>query len=138
MTATSPALPTSATPSPPAGLRIAESPGRGRGVVAERMFRCGEVLERAPVLVIERATMAARATPLDDYAFWWDDDHLAIAFGWISLCNHTCPANVRFRVEHAAMVLVLEAAADIPAGTEVTINYHGEPSDPAAVWFPVH
>ncbi len=131
-------LPASAAPSPPAGLRITDSPGRGRGVVAERAFRCGEVLERAPVLVLERTTMASRATPLDDYVFWWDDDHLAVAFGWVSLCNHTCPANARFRVDRTARVLVLEAAADLAVGEEVTINYHGEPSDPAPVWFPVH
>ena len=124
-------------PSPPTGLCIIEVPGRGRGVAAARPFLRGEVLERAPLLVLDRAVMQARATLLDDHVFWWDDEHRALALGWVSLCNHACPAKAVFRLERAARVLVLEAAVDIREGDEVTINYHGTPDDPAPVWFPV-
>ena len=132
-------FPIDLVPSPPSGLLVIDSPGRGRGVAAARAFRRGEVLERAPVLLLGREVMAngLRGTRLDDYLFWWDDDHRAIALGWISLCNHACPANAAFRLAHAAQLIVLEAASDIGSGEEVTINYHGDPADPAVVWFPV-
>jgi len=125
------------SPSPPVGLRIIETNGRGRGLAATRPIARGEVLERATLLVLDRAVMMARATLLDDYVFWWDDERRALALGWISLCNHSCPANAVFRLERAARMVVLEAATDIAEGCEITINYHGDPSDPAPVWFPV-
>lgn len=124
-------------PGAPVGLRVIESEGRGRGLAATRSFRRGEVLERAPVLVVPRKLLQPlRGGPLDDYWFWWDDEHNAFALGWAALYNHACPANTRFRLERAGRLIVFEAAADIEAGEEVTINYHGEPDDPSPVWFP--
>jgi len=124
-------------PSAPDGLRVIESNGRGRGLVAARAFRRGEVIERAPVIVVARKLLQTqRGSVLDDYWFWWDDEHNAFALGWAALYNHACPANTRFRLERAVRLIVFEAAADIEAGDEVTINYHGEPDDPSPVWFP--
>ena len=126
-----------AEPSPPTGLAVCAVPGRGRGVVALRTFRAGSVLERAPVLVVPRAQLAPlRGTKLDDYWFWWDETHNACALGWASLYNHACPANATFQLDRAGEVLVITAVRDIAPGTEVTINYHGRPDDPAPVWFP--
>lgn len=117
-------------------LRVRDLPGRGRGVVAARAFRAGEVLERAPVIVVPRDQLAPlRGTLLDDYWFWWDDAHNACALGWASLYNHACPANATFRRDAAARVLEFTAVVDIAAGDEVTINYHGDPRDPTPVWF---
>jgi len=126
------------TPSAPHGLSIRELPGRGRGVFAQHAFRAGDVLERAPVIVVARAQLAPlRDTLLDDYWFWWDDEHNACALGWASLYNHACPSNATFRCHHAARLLVVTAAADIAIGSEVTINYHGAADDPRPVWFPL-
>ena len=123
-------------PSAPVGLRVIESKGRDRGVAATRAFRRGEVIERAPVIVVARSLLQPlRGSVLDDYWFWWDEEHNACALGWAALYNHACPANTAFRLERAARVIVFEAAADIEAGEEVTINYHGEPDDPRPVWF---
>jgi uncharacterized protein len=125
-------------PSPPHGLRIQESPGRGRGVFATRAFRSGERIECAPVLVLPRPQLAPlRGTLLDDYWFWWDDQHNACGLGWASLYNHACPANARFDRRLAACVLEFTAVRSIAAGDEITINYHGEPDDPTPPWFEV-
>jgi hypothetical protein len=123
-------------PSAPPGLRIAPSPGRGRGVFATRAFAPGEVIERAAVIVFPRAAVAAlRGTVLDDYWFFWDPDHNAAALGCGALYNHGCPANARFDRDLDAMVMVFRAVRPIAAGTEVTINYNGESDDPDPVWF---
>lgn len=123
-------------PLPPTDLLVRELAGRGRGVLAGRAFRRGELLERAPVVVVPRADVAPlRGKLLDDYWFWWDEQHVACALGWASLYNHACPANATFRCEPGSRVIVIEAVADIPVGAEVTINYHGTPDDARPVWF---
>ncbi len=123
-------------PTSPAGLAIRELPGRGRGVVARRAFRAGEILEVAPVIVVPRHQVEPlRGTVMDDYWFWWDPEHNACALGWASIYNHACPANAAFRCDMAARVVVVTAAVDIDPGTEVTINYHGDIADPRPVWF---
>lgn len=122
--------------SAPTGLVVRESPGRGRGVFAARDFSVGDVLERAPVLVVPRRQLEPlRGTLLDDYFFWWDGEHNAVALGWASLYNHACPANASFRIEVSARLLVIAAVQPIAVGDEVTINYHGTPDDPRPVWF---
>ena len=126
----------SGAPSAPPGLRITTTSGRGRGVFATRAFAPGELLERAAVIVFERAlTAQLRGTVLDDYWFWWDDAHNAFALGCGSLYNHAAPANARYVVEPASRTLAFSAVRAIAAGEEVTINYHGEPDDPTPVWF---
>jgi hypothetical protein len=133
--ATAPAAPTAATAPP--GLRIGTTSGRGRGVFATRAFAPGELLERASVIVFERAlTAQLRGSVLDDYWFWWDDAHNAFALGCGSLYNHAVPANARYSVEPATRTLAFTAARAIAAGEEITINYHGAPDDPTPVWFP--
>jgi SET domain-containing protein len=123
-------------PSAPAGLRIADAGSRGRGVFAARPFAAGELIERAPVVVFRRADVAPlRGTLLDDYWFWWDERHNAVALGCASLYNHACPANASFARDTAARVLVVRAARAIAAGEEVTLNYHGDPGDPSPVRF---
>ena len=123
-------------PSAPPGLCIAEVPGRGRGVVAARAFRAGEVIERAPVVVFLREQVRPlEGTLLDDYWFWWDETHNALALGSGSLYNHACPANARFVRDEAARVLVFVAVRDVAAGEELTVNYHGDPADERPVWF---
>jgi len=51
-------------------LRIGHFPGRGRGVVADRAIRVGELVERSPVLVIPPQDRAAvDATDVFTYVF---------------------------------------------------------------------
>jgi hypothetical protein len=126
----------STSPQPPHGVRVVELPGRGRGLVAARAFAEGELIERAPVIVVPRGDVAPlRGTLLDDYWFWWDEQHVACALGWVSLYNHACPANATFACELAMRTIAIRAVAAIAAGDEITINYHGAPDDARPVWF---
>ena len=111
-------------PSAPPNLRIAQSAGRGRGVFAEQAFGAGEVIERAPVIVFARTDVRPLAgTLLDDYWFWWDEQHNAAALGCGSLYNHACPANARYAPDAAGRTMVFVAVRDIAAGEELTVDY---------------
>lgn len=122
---------------PAPGLRIGHAPGRGRGVFAARAFGPGEEIERAPAVVFPRALVAPLVgSLLDDYWFWWDEQHNAMVLGCGSLYNHGCPANARFACDAVARVVVFTAVRAIASGEEITINYHGEPADASPVWFP--
>ena len=123
---------------PPSGLAVHEAKGRGRGVFATRPFRQGDLIERAPVIVVPRAQVAPlRGTLLDDYWFAFDAQHVACGLGWASLYNHACPANATFTVDCDARVILFHAVRDIASGDEVTINYHGAPDRDEPVWFPL-
>jgi hypothetical protein len=72
--------------SAPVGLRVIETKGRGRGLAATRAFRRGEVIECAPVIVVAKHLLQPlRGSVLDDYWFWWDDEHNAFALGRAAL-----------------------------------------------------
>jgi len=105
--------------------------GRGRGVFAGRDFRKAELVEVAPVIVIENeATEILRQTILRTYDFDWQvlagTEHraTAIAAGYGGMYNHENPANMIYRADPVALTLVFTAARDISRGEELTINYN--------------
>ena len=107
------------------------STGRGRGVFAGRDFRAGEVVEIAPVIVLESADMLLlRQTLLRTYDFDWQvlaqtgSPTTAIAAGYGGMYNHADPATLRYRADPVAMALIFTAAHDIDRDQELTINYN--------------
>lgn len=125
-----------------AGLRAVSIAGKGRGIVAERAMRAGEIIERAPVLIVPEAQRAALdSTSVGNYIFMWEHDSVAedlyagtgraaIVLGFSSLLNHSDSANCDFVRYIDAYALDLFALRDISAGEELTINYG------LKLWFP--
>ena len=104
---------------------------RGRGVFAGRAFRKGEVVEVAPVIVLEnREVELIGNTVLRTYDFDWrvlagtGHPATAIAGGYGSLYNHSNPANLRYRADPDTPALVFTAVRAIECGEELTINYN--------------
>ncbi len=97
---------------------------KGRGVFAVKRIPEGEIIERAPVIVIpdERRHSAGRCV-LDDYYFEWGSDY-AIALGFGSLYNHSHKPNAAFICRHEEMYIEFVALRDILEGEEVTIHYN--------------
>lgn len=115
--------------------RVANRGKGGRAVVARRDIAAGEIIERAPVLLIPRSQVfgnneiASRATTISWYVFTWvtpGRDHVALALGYGSIYNHLDDPNAEYKME-LPDVMTFTARRAIRAGEEVTINYSGNP-----------
>jgi SET domain-containing protein len=108
-------------------LAIERFPGKGRGVVAMRGFRAGEVIERCPVIVVPRDEVPLIVqTRLKSYYYEWgdDDSQAAIPLGYGALYNHSYAPNARYEFHEREEMLHFVALRDIREGEEIAINYH--------------
>jgi uncharacterized protein len=116
--------------------------GKGRGVFARRAFREGELIERAPVIVIPASESEhIEQCVLQDYRFQWREGEgdRAIVLGYGMLYNHSYQPNARpvHRIEEREMDYI--ALRPIAEGEEICINYNynGVIDDQSPVWFEV-
>jgi hypothetical protein len=110
-------------------LRVVRVPGKGRGVRAGRAFASGELIDRAPVIVLSaQEWQLVEQTVLGHFAFGWDEARgsVAIALSQGSLFNHSYAPNVASDKDVRGRCIVFSAARDIAVGEELTINYNGE------------
>ena len=118
------------------GIAVAEIPGKGRGVIATKPFEIGDILERAPVIVLGTPDTAKIVdTILLFYHFCWGDESTAIACGYGSLYNHSIWPNAFYQKDLEANVLIFVAMRPIAAGDEITVNYNGDPEDKTPIIF---
>jgi len=120
---------------PCAPLRVILTEGRGRGVVAERDLTAGELLERAPVIIIPESDRAAiDSTNLGNYIFMWEHGctgndlytgagRAAVVLGFASLVNHSDTPNCDTVRHIDALAHDLMALRPIASGEELTIDY---------------
>ncbi|MBK9256452.1 MAG: SET domain-containing protein-lysine N-methyltransferase [Saprospiraceae bacterium] len=120
------------------GLYILDSVQKGRGVYTSIDINEGDTIEICPVIVIPKAELPViHKTILHDYYFLWGSemDECAIALGFGSLYNHEIHPNANFILDLESNTIDIEAIKNIPAGSEITLNYHGEPGDSNSLWF---
>lgn len=118
---------------------------KGRGVYALRNFAKDEVIEEAPVLLLDLGHYDLPAA-LTCYAFSWkgltgDVSGQAIAMGYGGLYNHSNPANMRYVADSERQSLLFIAVRDIVESEELTINYSGVAgiaTSEADSWFDSH
>jgi SET domain-containing protein len=123
-----------------ATVSVGHCGARGRGVFARRRIGVGEVIERAPVIVVPGDQWdRVEPTVFFDYTFTWgpEGDDAAIALGNGSLYNHSYTPNARYVRRLADRTLEVVALRDIEPGEEVTFNYNGDPDDRSPLWFAV-
>lgn len=127
----------SAYRSPGALVTVRSSPLHGRGVFALRDIREATLIARAPLLILSAAdTRLATRTRIGGYVFWIDEENDevwrgGVAFGVISLCNHSAPPSARFHVDPDNAHVDLIAARAIGEGEEITIDYERDPENHA-------
>jgi len=118
---------------PPVGgwpVRVTTRGLHGRGVVATRAVAAGATLEVAPLMLVPGSI------DLAGFEHVFDVDGVAgIAGGVVSFANHSYAPNCAYAIDGAAGLVTLYALVDLEAGTEVLVNYNGDPECAEPVWF---
>ncbi len=107
-------------------LEVRQYGPKGRGVCVLQDISPGTVLEKLPVLIIDKMTYAiTKMLPIVRHTFVWSDNKStgAIGFGFASLCNHSEQPNAIIRKNKDEESIELIADTFIPAESEVTIRY---------------
>ncbi len=110
----------------------------GRGVFTAESIPADSLLEICPVLVLPPAELDhIHGSSLHDYYFLWgpEQDRPAIALGFGSLYNHAESPNAEFCLRYEDDAIHFVALRDIPAGKEITVDYHAGKRE--GVWFAV-
>ena len=114
--------------------------GRGRCVFARRRIAAGELIERAPVIVVPKKQWSRlQKTILEEYAFDWGekDEDSVIALGYVSIYAHSYSPNAKLEQLTDDFLMEVTALKAIAPGQEITINYNGDPENRDALWFKV-
>src|SRR3954470_16563729 len=115
------------------GFSVAISPTlKIRGIVATREIRKGDVIEKCPIILINRKEEnALKRTELRSYYCEWDSEYHCIALGYGSLINHSYAPNARYRRDYRNRYLVIQAIRVIRKREEITMNYNYHPDSQA-------
>ena len=119
-------------------LFVKEIKGKGRGIFCKQLISKDEAFEVCPVIVIPASDYeTVKASRLVDYFFSFnkDENTLALALGFGSLYNHAINCNAVYYLNRERKVITYYALEDIPAGTEICINYAGEYGQEFKEWF---
>lgn len=107
----------------------------GRGVFALRDIKSGEIIEVAPILVLEFTDFIdTRWNLLFEYYFWMDE-YVALALGFASLYNHSTDANCQYKLNTEDKTIIFTAIKDIKKDEEILFNYKGATNPKTALWF---
>ncbi len=115
---------------------------KGRGAFAYRDFHQGEIVERAPVVIL-LTPFDELPLPLKMIVFDWglltdSEPCSALSLGYGAMYNHDNPANMQYRADKTNSLLIYSALRDIREGEELTVNYDdaiGATEAERAEWF---
>lgn len=113
---------------------------KGRGVFAKDFIPSNTIIECAPVIVLAPSeTALIHETMLHDYYFSWGEDQKssAIALGYVSIFNHDKQSNCSYVADFEDNTITIRTIEDIPAGSELTINYNLDNFSDKKLWFEV-
>jgi SET domain-containing protein len=117
-------------------LYITTSKLGGRGVFTSREIPKGTTIENAPIIRLNLDDMEAiHETHLHDYYFLWGGHGCAIALGYGSLYNHSRNPNTEYEMDFEDEDIRFYAKKDIPAGSELLINYTDDEDERTKLWF---
>lgn len=119
-------------------MYIDETAGKGRGVFTREDIPPMKIIETSSVLVMDAtARKLLDQTTLHDYIFEWgiDEDQCCVAWGYISLYNHSYEANCEYFMDFEKRLITIKTVRKILPGEELTINYNGDWNDMRPVWF---
>lgn len=119
-------------------LYLKETKGKGRGVFCNCPIAAGEEIEICPVIVVPADHFnEINATALADYCFYFnkEENTLSLTMGFGSMYNHQEYPNAVYYLSRDNRQMIFSAHEDIPAHTEIYINYGGGPGEDYSKWF---
>lgn len=122
----------------PPGIAIQPSPIHGLGVFASAAFAAGDVIETAPVILMEQEDKdLLQSTSLFSFYFVVNDAKfpVALGLGYSSLYNHAYSASAVYSISLKNKSITIKACKKISAGDEITLNYNGNADDSTPVYF---
>lgn len=124
---------------PFSSIAVCRTERKGLGVFAMQSFVAGELIERAPVLIIPAILdHGILKFEISNYVFDWDNDDMAVVLGYGSFYNHSYSPNARYELHYRSRMIEFFALQEIRAGDEILVNYNGDPNDHGEVWFEVY
>jgi uncharacterized protein len=107
----------------------------GKGVFASVYIKRGEVVETAPILILDfNDFIDSKWNLLFEYYFWMDD-FVVLCLGYGSLYNHSKDANCDYKIDKDQRIITFRAIKDIKKDDEILFNYSGSSSSKAPLWF---
>ncbi|HPV70560.1 MAG TPA: SET domain-containing protein [Candidatus Magasanikbacteria bacterium] len=106
--------------------------GKGRGMFSKTKIKKNEVIEICPILYLpKKETNPIEKTMLKKYYYCWGKnwDEGALPLGYGLLYNHSYHSNANYKFDFRKKTITYFAVKDIPANTEITVNYNGKPDD---------
>ena len=97
----------------------------GRGVFAAESILKGTLIEKSPVIVIDKKNFKViKKTVIQHFTFYYGEGRAALALGIGSLFNHKkAGANVEFDVNFKTKTIDFKARKNIRKGSQLFINY---------------
>ncbi|MCO5239400.1 MAG: SET domain-containing protein-lysine N-methyltransferase [Chitinophagaceae bacterium] len=111
---------------------------KGRGVFCTAAITEGDDIEICPLLLLAPEDYdVLSSSHLYDYCFSYnrEQNHEALALGFGSLYNHATDNNASYSINRENKTIRFYAIKDIPAHTEICVNYGGEPGVEYKKWF---
>ncbi|MEK7168952.1 MAG: SET domain-containing protein-lysine N-methyltransferase [Patescibacteria group bacterium] len=111
---------------------------KGLGIFADEDIEKGELIEKAPLLLMSvKEFEHIKKTKLYYYFFEYTNKHFAIALGYGSLYNHSYRPNARYLYNYKNKHFKIVAIKGIKKGEEILFNYNYYPDDqtPLDDWY---
>lgn len=110
-------------------------PNGGRGVFAKSVIKKGEIIEVAPILVLEFGEFIDSHWNLLFEYYFWLDDYVVLALGYGSLYNHSATPNCKYEISREEMVIKFTALRDITKDEEILFDYKQGRNTDLPLWF---
>jgi SET domain-containing protein len=110
------------------GIRVGSAGKLGRGVFATKSFKKGDLIEVAPIIVLDwKDTVLVERTLMSQYIYSYSIDTVCIGLGYTSLYNHSLRPNAEYDVDGDR--IEIRAVRAIKSGAQIKVNYNGDHKD---------
>lgn len=106
----------------------------GNGVFAKINIAKGEVIEIAPVLILEFTDFIDTNWNLLFEYYFWLDDYVVLSLGYGSLYNHSSDPNCEYKINKKTKTITFTALKQIKKEEEICFSYKAS-SSKTPLWF---